>query len=236
MTWQGGRLWLAVLAVSVLLAGFASWRLAGGGSSQMVAEQTSPAPAELSPSTTQPSPVDRPSRLPRDAGRPGVPGLLAIPRLSLEMPIVPVKVDRDGAMALPQKPTEIGWYAYGPRPGERGGSAVLGGHIDSRQYGIGPLTALRRLHKGDEVVVRTVSTRHTFRVVSVRLIRKQALPLRTLFDRDGDQRLRIITCGGPYIRSRGGYQNNVVVTAVPERVTPPPDRSMPRSPAGKVQG
>lgn len=236
MTRQGGRLWLAVFVASVLVAGFASWRLAGGGSSQVESGQASTAPSDLSPSTTQTSPVERPARLPRDASRPGVPRVLAIPRLSLEMPLVPVTLDRDGAMALPDKPTEIGWYAYGPRPGERGGSAVLGGHIDSRQYGIGPLAAMRRLHKGDVVVVRTTTIRQTFRVVSVRLIRKQGLPLRTLFDRHGDQRLRIITCGGRHIRSQGGYQDNLVVTAVPERTAPPQDRSMSRSPVGKVQG
>jgi hypothetical protein len=40
------------------------------------------------------------------------------------------------------------------------------------------------------VVVRTTTGRETFRVTSVWLIRKQALPLRALFDRDGGQRLR----------------------------------------------
>jgi sortase (surface protein transpeptidase) len=149
------------------------------------------------------------------------------------MPIVPMKVDPEGAMALPEKPTKVGWYTYGPRPGERRGSAVLAGHIDSSQYGIGPLAALGRMDKGDEIVVWTTTTRQTFRVASVRLIGKQAMPLRTLFDRDGDQRLRIITCGGPYVRSQGGYQDNLVVTAIPER--PTPDRSMPRSSADRVQ-
>jgi hypothetical protein len=132
------------------------------------------------------------------------------------MPIVPMKVDGAGAMALPTKPTEIGWYAYGPRPGDPQGSAVLGGHIDTREFGIGPLAGLRRLRTGDVIVVRTTTGRETFRVTSVRLIRKRVLPLHTLFDRDGDRLLRIITCGGPYIRSRGGYQDNLVVTAIPD--------------------
>ena len=107
------------------------------------------------------------------------------------------------------------------------GSAVLGGHLDSREYGIGPLAVLRRLRDGDVIVVRTTTGRETFRVTSIRMIRKQALPLRTLFDRDGQRRLRIVTCGGPYIRSRGGYQDNLVVTAIPDGRTPP-DRRVPR--------
>jgi hypothetical protein len=53
----------------------------------------------------------------------------------------------------------------------------------------------------------------TFRVDSVRLISKRAVPLAEVFDRDGPARLRIVTCGGPYVPARGGYQDNVVVTA-----------------------
>ena len=47
---------------------------------------------------------------------PGQPKMLAIPRLDLKMPITAVTVDDKGAMAIPDRPSEIGWYAYGPRP------------------------------------------------------------------------------------------------------------------------
>jgi Sortase domain len=254
LTRQGGRLWLAVLVVSVLLAAAAVWVLAVGSRGYVVAGAESGDPSELSPPVSQPSPVSsasgregqRDERVPdwpthqatppqADGSRAGSPRQLAVPRLALEMPIVPTKVDGAGAMALPPKPTEIGWYAYGPRPGDPQGSAVLGGHLDSREYGIGPLAVLRRLRDGDVIVVRTTTGREAFRVTSVRMIRKQALPLRTLFDRDGQRRLRIVTCGGPYIRFRGGYQDNLVVTAVPDGRTPP-DRRVPRAAPGRVQG
>ena len=254
LTRQGGRLWLAVLVVSVLLAAAAVWVLAVGSRGYVVAGAESGDPSELSPPVSQPSPVSRASGRegqrdervpdwpthqatppPADGSRAGSPRQLAVPRLALEMPIVPMKVDGAGAMALPPKPTEIGWYAYGPRPGDSQGSAVLGGHLDSREYGIGPLAVLRRLRDGDVIVVRTTTGRETFRVTSIRMIRKQALPLRTLFDRDGQRRLRIVTCGGPYIRSRGGYQDNLVVTAIPDGRTPP-DRRVPHAAPGRVQG
>ena len=131
------------------------------------------------------------------------------------MPVVPTTVDDAGLMALPERPTSIGWYSYGPRPGAKG-SAVLGGHIDSRRYGIGPLAKLQRLSRGDEIIVRSGSTGSlTFTVESVRVIKKQALPLDEIFDRDGSPRLRIVSCGGPYVPARGGYQDNVVITATP---------------------
>src|SRR6478672_5476889 len=109
------------------------------------------------------------------------------------MPILPMMFYFPGSFFFPPTPTEIGWYAYGPRPGDPQGSAVLGGHLDSREFGIGPLAVLRRLRDGDVIVVRTTTGRETFRVTSIRMIRKQALPLRTLFDRDGQRPLRIVT-------------------------------------------
>jgi sortase (surface protein transpeptidase) len=146
---------------------------------------------------------------------PGLPRRLVIPRLGVKMPITSVAVDAEGAMALPPRPTQIGWYRYGPRPGASQGSAVLGGHVDSRQYGVGPLAALNRLRPGDDVVVVTENGTERFQVRSVQLVDKQGLDLGKVFDRDGDRLLRIITCGGTYRRSQGGYQANVVVTALP---------------------
>ena len=149
-----------------------------------------------------------------DRSEPGPPRMLAIPRLDLKMPITAVTVDDNGAMAVPTRPTEIGWYAYGPRPGSARGSAVLGGHVDSREYGVGPLVALKQLRRGDEIMITTNTGAERFRVSNVRLIGKQNLDLRDVFTREGKPLLRILTCGGTYRRS-GGYQANVVVTARP---------------------
>jgi sortase (surface protein transpeptidase) len=138
-----------------------------------------------------------------------------ISRLGVSMPVVPTGVASGGQMALPDHPQQVGWYRYGPRPGELSGSVVLGGHVDSRAYGIGPLAALGRLERGDRIVVQQAAGRQVYRVRSVQLITKRALPVAALFDRSGPAALRILTCGGPYDPSRGGYQDNLVVTAVP---------------------
>jgi LPXTG-site transpeptidase (sortase) family protein len=140
--------------------------------------------------------------------------VLAIPHLDLKMPIRAVTVDDRRAMEIPERPTEIGWYAYGPRPGSTRGSAVLGGHVDSREYGVGPLVGLKRLRRGDDIIVKTTSGTERFRVSTVRVISKEDLELRDVFMREGEPLLRILTCGGTYRRS-GGYQANVVVTARP---------------------
>jgi uncharacterized C2H2 Zn-finger protein len=51
-------------------------------------------------------------------------------------------------------------------------------------------------------------------VTTVLLISKQNLDLRSVFKREGEPLLRVLTCGGIYRRS-GGYQANVVVPARP---------------------
>jgi hypothetical protein len=54
--------------------------------------------------------------------------------------------------------------------------------------------------------------RYAYRVVARRVYRKQRLPA-GLFDRDGPERLILITCGGPF--HAGRYADNVVVFAEP---------------------
>jgi sortase (surface protein transpeptidase) len=233
---RGDRLWPAVFVVSALLAVGAIWRLdpevaprAVAESMVTVATAASPAASATTqeriaagrsakvrddPATPWPTHAANPEQV--DSDRRGLPQLLIIPRIELEMPIVATKVDKAGLMDLPDRPTRIGWYSYGPRPGGHIGSAVLGGHVDSRKYGIGPLADLDRLSRGDQIIVRTASGSSHFEVESVRRISKQALPVSEIFARNGSPKLRIVSCGGAYIPSRGGYTDNVVVTATPQ--------------------
>jgi sortase (surface protein transpeptidase) len=221
---QGGRLWLIALLVSCLVVVIAGGRLALASDSADVPRAPLPDRTVSAPDAESPSPSPRreqrsgPLRTasqPRvKTSEPGRPKTLAIPRLDLKMSITAVTVDDTGAMAVPSRPTEIGWYAYGPRPGSARGSAVLGGHVDSREYGVGPLVALQQLRRGDEILVTTTTSTERFRVSGVQLISKRDLDVRDMFKRDGEPLLRILTCGGTFRRS-GGYQANVVVTARP---------------------
>ena len=119
-------------------------------------------------------------------------------------------------MRLPRDARRVGWYRFGSRPGAGDGSVVLAGHVDSRTRGRGAFYPLREASLGDRVTVVTDGGgRSTYRVVARELFRKRALPLEDLFRRDGGEVLTLITCGGPYLAEAGGYQDNVVVSAVP---------------------
>jgi hypothetical protein len=150
-----------------------------------------------------------------------VPVRVGIPSIDIVAPLRPVGVTGDGQMEIPPDPRVMGWYRFGASPGERSrGSVVLAGHLDSRRFGLGPLARLRDMQPGDPVEVTLADgTGRSYRVTGLERYDRQALPA-FLFSRTGPERLRVITCGGEYDAEAGGYQQNLVVTAVPE-----PDRA-----------
>ncbi len=167
-----------------------------------------------------------PDRLPTLQARPAAPApaeevvppvRLAAPALGVDAPVDQVGVDADGQMAIPEDVDRIGWYRFGPAPGEAG-SAVVAGHVDDAEQGLGVLARLSTADVGDELqVTDTAGTTTRWRVVSRELISKQVLPLDELFRRDGPPRLTLITCGGPFLPEYRSYRDNVVVVAEPLR-------------------
>lgn len=131
-------------------------------------------------------------------------------------PVDPVGIESDGSMEIPIDIQRIGWYEYGPSPGQDEGSAVLTAHIDSRTQGRGIFYHLDAMSAGDtvEVDMSDGSTR-TFVVDEVRQIPKVDLPTGDLFRRDGSSRLALITCGGEFDPSSRHYRDNLVVLATP---------------------
>lgn len=161
---------------------------------------TSPDPAAI---RKVPQPVD--AAAPIRAEVPGIGGV----------PIDPVGVSGDGQAEIPEDISRVGWYQYGSAPGDGEGSVVLMGHRDSRG-GQGVLFTLPVVQVGAQIVVTDAEgVRHPYRVVSNESIAKTVVPLADLFAREGPPRLLLISCGGPYDRDRGGYLENVIVTAVP---------------------
>jgi hypothetical protein len=140
---------------------------------------------------------------------------LRLPAIEVDAAIEPVGVDNGtGLTAVPEDIDQVGWYRFGPAPGEPG-SAVLLGHVDSRVQGIGAFFRLSSLELGARVVVVFGDgTTRAFTVVGRRSYPKSALPP-AVFDRTGPPRLALITCGGAFDRATRHYADNVVVYAVP---------------------
>jgi len=145
----------------------------------------------------------------------GEPAWLSLPRLDVRAVVEPVGVAADGQVEIPDDPKEVGWYRYSPQPGSAQGSTVIVGHVDSKGRGLGVLVALNDVREGDRVLVRHKDGGVvTYRVSSRRTIGKRDLAASGVFRRDGPAVLTLITCAGLYLANQGGYQNNLVVTAV----------------------
>ena len=220
-----GRLLVIILAsVGLVVAVVAAWPRPGAPSlegapaprPEAVAPQASPLPA------TAAQPVGRRDASltaggPARAADPAVqPVRVTVAGVDIDAAVKPVGVAADGQMELPADPRVFGWYRFGPAPGvDDTGSAVIAGHLDSRRLGLGPLVRLRDVETGDTVEVQTSDGGTTsYRVVQVARFDRQGLPAE-VFTRTGAPRLRLVTCGGAYDAERGGYQENLVVTATP---------------------
>ena len=210
---------MAALTVLVLMAGCTKDKRTGAaeptaGFPPTTAQSRAPsAPTTLDPGTGIRT---RAADLPSVAQGPQ-PNRLRIQAARLDIPVLAVGVAADGQMALPPDPATIGWYQFGPGPEDPKGSVVLGGHVDSKQYGAGPLVRLRKLRAGDQIILRsTDDSVATYQVRTVVDVRKSSLAIDEVFNRDGARQLKIITCGGPYDHNGGGYRDNLVVTAIPD--------------------
>lgn len=140
---------------------------------------------------------------------------LTIEKLAVDAPVGEYGVDSRRRMDVPDNITEVGWYKFGPSPGEEG-SAVLAAHVDLAGPGRGLFYDLDELEPGDIVTV-TYSDGSTgdFEVFARSTYLKTELPLDTIFSRTGRPVLTLVTCGGGFSRSANSYDSNVVVYAVP---------------------
>ena len=141
------------------------------------------------------------------------PERVRVPALGLDVDIVAVGVDDVGLFDVPSA-DQVGWYRYGPSPGEPG-SAVLAAHVDYDGLA-GAFFALRDLQPGDVIELDYADgTSQSFQVVDQTLYDKTALPADELFRRSGEPVLHLATCGGSFDPITRSYVGNRVVAAVP---------------------
>ncbi|MFD5407267.1 class F sortase [Streptomyces griseorubiginosus] len=174
-------------------------------------------PAALGRKAPPPSTPSGNISVPTTAARVAAPSSLSLPRLGLRAAIEAVGVSADGQVEVPEDPQRVGWYRFSPAPGSGEGSSVVVGHVDSDGRGLGVLVSLNDVRRGDRVVVvRTDGKQVGYRITSRRTVSKTDLAASGAFRREGPAVLTLITCTGPYRPDEGGYQNNLVVTAVEE--------------------
>ncbi len=139
--------------------------------------------------------------------------------------IVTLGLNRDGSVQVPSNTVQVGWYKFGPAPGQRG-SAVILGHVDSYR-GIGVFFYLDTLRPGDQVVVRLADRKIVrFAVIGLREYTKSQFPEKVVYGYRAYSALQLVTCGGVFDHQTGHYLSNIVVYT--KRVT-----STPKLPASR---
>lgn len=168
----------------------------------------------VTPSTGRPAPVpapDAPTAPPTSLA----PTAVSLPTLGVAAMIAPVGLDPEGSMEVPTDVGTVGWYRFGPAPGDSVGSAVLTGHVDSADQGRGVFAELGLLSPGDPIEVTGADgVARRYDVVARESWPKDEIPLDRLFERSGPGRLVLITCGGAFDPTALSYEENIAVTAV----------------------
>lgn len=196
-----------LLGILALLLGVSGWiGLTRPGGSARPAPTTAPSPVTATTVATA-EPV---ATVPKDQGV--RPTHLRIPAIGVSATVIPLGIQPDQQVEVPENPDEVGWYRLGARPGQEG-SAVLLGHVDSTT-GPAVFHRLRSLEPGDEVEVVGNNGRPTvFEVTSIATYANEDFPAQKVYRPTGRPGLALVTCGGRYDAANGGYQSNVVVYA-----------------------
>ncbi|MFF4058067.1 class F sortase [Streptomyces sp. NPDC001668] len=196
-------------------------RTGPGAARPQAAGTASCAAAGRSPTPPAAAGVPRPGRPAPGAHRPPGPRplprsratRLLIPYLSLDAPVMNLRLDRNRRLTAPPGDDDnlVGWYAGGPSPGQPG-TAVAVGHLDT-DSGPAVFAGLTELKTGRRIEVRRADGRTAvYTVDAIRTFEKDHFPNRTVYGNRARPELRLITCGGNYNR-RTGYSGNVVVFA-----------------------
>ncbi len=208
-----GRTWgvAAVLLVLVAVGCLAWWADEPPEVTASRFSSVSRSPSILGTATTAPvTPLTQQGDSPGVRNRVARPVRLNIPAIGVSTRLVRLGLQGNGAVQVPGNPDVAGWFRLGPPPGGVGSSVILG-HVDSTA-GPAVFANLGHLRFGQRVrVLRTDGSTVIFRVVKVVAYPNARFPAHKIYGRLHGRRLNLVTCGGAYDNSKGGYQSNVVV-------------------------
>ncbi len=142
-----------------------------------------------------------------------IPVRLEIPRLEIIVPFGdPLGVSMNGEVLVPARFDEVGWYQYGPTPGEQGPAVVLG-HIDS-YHGPAVFYSLGQLEPGDDIFIeRADGQKVRFVVKRSQRYEQASFPSELVYGDVTYVGLRLVTCSGRYNYHSNRYSHNLVVYA-----------------------
>lgn len=142
----------------------------------------------------------------------GIPVRVKIPTIKVDAAIVPVGLTSAGAMDVPGKLSEAGWYKLGPRPGQQG-SAVLAGHRSHRASVPAIFDNLRKVSPGDRLYVNDDRGNTISFVVREIKTYDKGCGAGEVFNRRDGRHLNLVTCDGRWIEAQKTFDRRLVVFA-----------------------
>ncbi|WP_245246662.1 class F sortase [Streptomyces lonarensis] len=145
---------------------------------------------------------------------PSTPLTVRIPAISVDAPLAGYGLEPSGSPEVPpeERADLAGWYRDGVSPGSPGTSLITG-HVDN-STGPAVFYDLGALQRGDTVEVDRADGRTAvFTVTAVDVFDRDDFPDELVYGQSAAPELRLITCGGPFSSSAGGYLGNVVAFA-----------------------
>lgn len=139
-----------------------------------------------------------------------LPVRLRIETINVDAVIEPVGLTLDGTMDTPKEVFKAGWFDLGPQPGEVG-SAVIAGHLDSKDGSAGVFKKLHLLKAGDEVLVIDGSDISRSFIVMESQTYDWDEDVPEVFYRADGSYLNLITCSGVWSRIMGKFEQRLVV-------------------------
>ena len=137
---------------------------------------------------------------------------LRIPNLQLDAPVIELGLEENNEIEVPKKYDVVGWYKYGPTPGELGPAVILG-HV-AAEVGPGVFGYLRLLEPGDLVEVdREDGSTAIFRVDKLESYPQNTFPTSLVYGDLDYSGLRLITCTGKFNEEDKTFDMNLIVFA-----------------------
>ncbi len=142
-----------------------------------------------------------------------IPYTVKIPKINVEAEIELVGLNQKGAMETPSNFQTVGWYKYGPTPGQIG-NAVLAGHVDNALGGGGIFKNLDEVSFGDEIVtIDRQGEEQVFIVEEIEIVPWLDAPREKIFGETDEKRLNLITCTGSWSKVWNTYDDRMIIYA-----------------------
>ena len=140
-----------------------------------------------------------------------VPTSLSISSVGIKTALIPLGLDKDGSLSVPETGAVAGWFTGGPKPGEVG-PAVIVAHVDWKGSK-GVFFNLRQVRVGESILVTNSDSKITkFQVTKVSSVKKDAFPTASVYGNLDYPGLRLVTCATFDLKTKK-YLDNFIVYA-----------------------